>query len=197
MGNVNHLFIKYMPAENNLLEQIKKSDQKAFEIIFRLYYQPLSKFAQRIIDDEEVSADIVQEVFIQFWEQRQSISNTNIKSYLYTVVKNKALNHIRHLQVKLKHTNEVLHSIDEAYEYETGNEELNLKIVSSIDKLPEQCKKIFIMSRMHGLKQNEIAEELNISIKTVKNQIGKALKILRAELKGLSITIIISILNLF
>ncbi len=186
-----------MPVGDKLLEQIKKSDQKAFEIIFRLYYQPLTKFAGGMLNDEEVAADIVQEVFVQFWEQRQSITNANIKSYLYTIVKNKTLNHIRHLQVKLKHTNEVLHSIDEAFEHETDNEDLNIKIVSSVEKLPEQCKKIFIMSRMHGLKQNEIAEELNLSVKTVKNQIGKALKILREELKGLSITIIISILNLF
>ena len=186
-----------MSTENELLQQIKESDKKAFELLFRLYYQPLKKFAAKLLNNTEQAEDLVQEVFVQFWESRNSIKQTALKSYFYTIVKNKALNQLRHLKVQQKHIAEILHTSDEFIETEENNEEVKLKLLMSIEKLPTQCKKVFIMSRMDGLKQKEIAEELNISVKTVKNQIGKALKVLREELKVFYTLLIISILKLF
>lgn len=186
-----------MPTENELLLLIKKSDERAFELIFRLYYHPLKLFADNIFKDPEQSEDIVQEVFVQFWENRKSIKVTALKSYLFTIVKNKALNQLRHLQVKQKHIFEIQHTSDKFEEIDEESNEQKLELIASIEKLPTQCKNVFIMSRMHGLKHKEIAEELGISVKTVKNQIGKALKLLREDLGGISIALIISIIKLF
>lgn len=186
-----------MQTENDLLQLLKRSDKKAYETIFRLFYQPLKLFANKLLKDDLAADDIVQEVFVQLWEKRKSFKDIALKPYLYTSVKNRVLNQIRHLQVKQKHIDETKHTSEEFFETKEDDSELKLKIFSSIEKLPEQCKKIFIMNRVHGLKHKEIAEELNISVKTVTNQIGKALKILREELKGAEILILIGLLKLF
>jgi len=183
--------------ENELLLLLKKSDEKAFELIFRLYFQPLKLFADKILKDTELAEDIVQEVFVQFWENRHSIKQIALKSYLYTAVKNKALNQLRHLQVKQKHSTEIQHTSDKFEEIDDENNNLKLKLLACIEKLPTQCKKVFIMNRMHGLKQKEIAEELDISVKTAKNHVGKALKLIREDLGSISTALIISIIKLF
>ncbi len=185
-----------MSTEKDLFLLVKNSDEKAFEILFRLYYQPLKSYATNIIEDNELAEGIVQEVFINLWENRNKLENTAPKAYLYQLVKNRALNKIRHQKVKNKYTEEILHTENEWIDEELDHEDLVAKIYMSIDKLPAQCKKVFIMSRMHGLKHKEIAEDLNISIKTVKNQVGKALKILRKDLNGINITLIISLLKI-
>lgn len=183
--------------ENELILKLKQSDENAYEVIFRLYYHPLKLFASNILSDIELAEDIVQEVFVQLWETRQSIKDISLKSYLYKIVRNKSLNQIRHLQVRQKHEDEILHTTNEFVEEGPQNDELKAKILTSIGKLPEQCKKIFIMSRINNMKHKEIAEELNISVKTVKNQVGKALKVLREELKGVDIALIITLMKFF
>ncbi len=184
-----------MSNEKELFLLIKNSDHKAFEILFRLYYVPLKKFAKHILEDDDSAEDIVQEVFIRLWENRKSLENSAPGSYLYRIVKNKALNLIRHNTVKLRHVEEVLKASDNFYESEFEQSDIQTMISQSIDKLPEQCKRIFKKSRMEGLKHQEIADELNISVKTVKNQIGKALKILRDDLKDVNTILLILVLQ--
>ncbi len=186
-----------MSTEKELLQLIKNSDKKAFELIFRLYYQPLKQFASKILNDTELAEDIVQEVFVQFWETRTNMSIVSLKSYLYTIVKNKCLNQLRHLKVRKIHHEEIIYTTEKFFDNDEKDSSLKIKLLTSIDKLPAQCKKIFIMSRMHRLKHKEIAEELGISVKTVKNQVGKALKLLREDLTGINTALIISIIKLF
>jgi len=186
-----------MSTEKDLFSLINQSDKKAFEILFRLYFQPLKAFALKFIEDVDIAEGIVQETFIQIWEHRSKLENMAPKSYLYRMVKNRSLNHIRHQEVKGKYTQEILHTQNEWEEDIPDNTDKVSQILECVDKLPEQCKKIFVMNRMHGLKHAEIAEELNISVKTVKNHIGKALKILRNELNAVDMVIVIGLLKLF
>lgn len=187
-----------MATEKDLFLLIKNSNEQAFELLFRLYFQPLQTFAAKIVDDGAIAEGIVQEVFIQLWEHRRRLENTAPKAYLYRMTKNRALNHIRHIQVKSRYAEEVQHTIKEwEDDEEMLHEDVMVKIYNSIDKLPSQCRNVFIMSRMNGIKQKEIAEELGISIKTVKNHVGKALKILRDDLKGLDMVLVIGLIELF
>ncbi|PLX15836.1 MAG: RNA polymerase sigma-70 factor [Marinilabiliales bacterium] len=186
-----------MKAKSNLFAFIKKSDEKAFEILFRLYYEPLVGFCVKIIQDKDLAKGLVQEVFISIWENRENLRPQSPSPYLYRAVKNKCFNYLRHQNVKQEFQNEFKNQdISEQVE----NDEINDKLIlihNSINKLPAQCKRIFIMSRMHGLKHKEIAEELGIAVKTVKNQIGKALKHLKRELTYLIICLIFYALKLF
>ncbi len=184
-------------TEKNLFELIKASDEKAFEILFRMYYEPLVSFCIKYVNDRDLANGLIQEVFVNIWENRKNLRPQQPSPYLYRAAKNKCLNYIRHLNVKHEHHKEF--ELEESFE-EIITDETNDKLVliyNSIDKLPHQCKRIFIMSRMHGLKHKEIAEELGIAIKTVKNQIGKALKHLKTDLSHLDILLVISILKLF
>jgi len=186
-----------MLYENELFRQIRNSEEKAFELIFRLYYKPLKQYAQNLLLNEHLCEDIVHEVFINIWQNRKELKITSPRNYLYTMVKNKALNQLRHDIVKQKYIEEVNNTSSDFILDEDSNCYEISKILETIYSLPEQCKKIFIMSRMHGLKHAEIAEDLNISVKTVKNQIGKALKRLREEFKGVSMGLIIIVLQFF
>ena len=180
--------------ENILVEQIKKGDKAAFEMLFKSHYSQLCAYANRFIDDLDECEEIVQEVFFQIW-QKQSDFNilTSFKSYLFRAVHNSCLNYIKHKNIQQKHVEHSLNQQSEnLYEFTDSMEisELQNQIRTSIDKLPTERKKIFLMIRFDNLKYAEVAEKLSISIKTVENQMGSALKFLRNELKDYLPTII-------
>lgn len=129
----------------------------------------------------------MQTVFIGFWEKRENIQvDTSLKAYLYRSVRNAALNEIKRLKVRQLHANAILaegEPLSHAPDQYAIKEELEIKIQEALQALPEQCRLIFKMSRFEDLKYQEIADQLNLSIKTVENQMGKALKIMRAQLK--------------
>lgn len=186
-----------MKTENSLFELIQNSNEQAFEMLFRIYYEPLVSFCNKFLSDNDVSKGIAQQVFITVWEKRTSLSTQAPAPYLYKSAKNKCLNFLRHQEVKNRFVKE--HNSNEI-SYETEIKESNdhiIQIQNSINKLPPECKRIFIMSRMHGLAHKEISEELGIAVKTVKNQIGKALNHLKEELHHLNIGLIICMLELF
>ena len=164
--------------------RIKNGDRKAFEELFHSYYTPLCRFAFRYVKDADDSEEIVQDTFVNFWNRRESISvEASLKSYLFTSVRNKCLNHLKHLSVVREHEHYVLaESSGLSDDDELVTEELAVRIRQAVNNMPEQRKRIFQMSRDEGLRYKEIAEYLNISIKTVENQIGQALKYLRTEL---------------
>lgn len=186
-----------MKTEQSLFELIKKSDKKAFEILFRLYYEPLVKYCNKYLDDIDLAKGFTQQIFVNIWEKRHSLQIQQPAPFLYKSVKNKCLNYFRHQEVKLNfQKKEELNEISYEHEFDESDDHL-IQIYNSIDRLPSQCKRIFIMSRMHGLTHKEIAEELNLAVKTVKNQIGKALIHLKEDLSHLNIGLIICILKLF
>lgn len=165
-----------------------------FEELFKTHFVELTGFSQSFVHDKDAAQEVVQNVFIKFWEKREDINlEQSLKSYLYTSVRNRSLNYLRDNK---KYRSEILD--EQTTEYNSGletdhlvNDELQRKIEDAIELLPEKCRQVFEMSRFEGLKYKEIAEKMNISIKTVENQISKALKILREELKDYTVILIL------
>jgi RNA polymerase sigma-70 factor (ECF subfamily) len=174
-------------SEQEMLLSLQTDNQSTFEVIFKIFYQPLCRYAYSFLNDKEEAEEVVQSTFIQVWEKRSSIAvQTSFRSYLYRMVRNACLNVLKHKKVKQAHALHELTTGQTAHEsvHETlSSNELELKVGEVMMELPEQCRIIFQMSRFEGLKYAEIAEQLQISIKTVENQIGKALKIMREGLK--------------
>lgn len=164
------------------LNQERGLDQEAFERLFREYFPPLMAFARKILVDEDDAREVVQNVFINLWEKRMEIDlSTPLKSYLFTSVHNRSLNVIRdRKKFSSSEMPEVAGEWDVSMQIETM--ELEEKIREVIGSLPEKCREVFELNRFDGLKYSEIAEALGISVKTVENQMSKALKILREKL---------------
>ncbi len=173
-------------SDELIVRRIKDGDSRAFDILFRKYYQRLFAFAQGFIRDEDLSKDIVQEVFITFWEKRGTIKNIAIEAFLYKMVRNHCLNYIRNQKVfenkTVKHEN--ASKLEELYRiailkdepYTLIEDELNQEIENVLKKLPETCRKVFELSRIEGLMNREIAERMNFSVKNVEKYISQALK---------------------
>ena len=152
-------------------------------------------FAKEYVISEEDAENIVQDVFVELWENKEMLNmHMNLIAYLFTTIKNKCLNHLRHKLVvqdtasKLQeeYTISLRMNLDslEVFDNNLFSDNDIEKIISrALDALPEKCRAIFIMSKIEGKKHNEIAQELNISINTVGSQIGIAYKKLRTELK--------------
>jgi RNA polymerase sigma-70 factor (ECF subfamily) len=155
---------------------------KNFEELFRKLFKPLCGFALKYVADSDDSKGIVHEVFIGLWEKYEGLAtDTNYRSYLYTAVRNKCLNHIRDNK---KHV--TLENVPEGHLSEVNTaletQELEREIEIAIASLPEKCRQVFELSRLEGLKYAQIAEKLGISIKTVEAQMSKALTVLREHL---------------
>ena len=174
------------PSDPDIVAAIRRGDEQAFETTFRQYYPRLCNYVASLLKDDEEAEEVVQTVFLTIWEKRQDLEITlSLKSYLYRAVHNHCLNRFKHASVREVHREHTLHFSSESYESVTEvihANELEERIEKAVSILPEQCQKAFRMSRFEELKYQEIADQLGISIKTVENQIGKALKILRVEL---------------
>ncbi|WP_138483459.1 RNA polymerase sigma-70 factor [Dyadobacter bucti] len=174
------------PSDPEIVSAIRRGDEQAFEQTFRKYYPRLCNYACTLLKDEEESEEVVQTVFLTIWEKRADLEITlSLKSYLYRAVHNHCLNRFKHASVREAHRDYTLNYIPQSYESVTEvihASELEERIEKAVSTLPEQCQRAFRLSRFEELKYHEIAEQLGISIKTVENQIGKALKILRLEL---------------
>ena len=164
------------------LSTADRMDKDSFEKLFRNYFSPLMSFARKILVDEDDAREVVHKVFIKLWEKREEIDlSTSPKSYLFTSVHNMSLNVIRD---RKKFSSDEVPDIAGEWDVSTQIESMELeeKINEAIQSLPEKCRQIFELSRFDGLKYSEIAAQLDISVKTVENQMSKALKILREKL---------------
>ncbi len=171
--------------EQDLFSSLKAGEERAFEKLFRNYYAPLCYYASKILQNDGAAEEIVQDFFVRLWEKRADIEiETSLKNYFFRSVKNLCLNQIKHESVKLQHVKSVI-SEAESTEYSDHFQEVNLQkdIKEGIAALPEKRREIFRLSREEGLKYREIADKLNISIKTVEAQMGLAIKTLRDRLK--------------
>lgn len=150
-----------------------------FERYFRELYQPLCMFALRFTERLDDAEDIVQQAFADVWDKNiNNILIDNLKSYMYQAVRNRSLSLVTQ-PVDLQTTDQLPDLEDSSEDERIYNAERDARLWNAIDGLPPERKKIFLLSKRDGLKYQEIAEELNISIKTVENQMGKALKSLR------------------
>ncbi len=172
--------------DNDLLNLLRKSDEKAFETIFNTYYASLCLFASQFLGDDAKAEEIVQDLFVNLWSKRARLQiDRSLKSYLFQAVKNHCLNWIQHTKVREKHAESVKENFmlqvnESDYFLEVG---LSEKIAESIESLPEKRRQIFKLSREQGLKYQEIADQLGVSVKTVETQMGLALKQLREQLR--------------
>ncbi|MCA6079216.1 RNA polymerase sigma-70 factor [Fulvivirga sedimenti] len=168
----------------SIAERIKNGDRAAFEGLFHEYYTGLCHYAFKYIRDAEDAEEIVQDTFVRFWERRAQISvDHSLKSYLFTSVRNASLNFLKHASVIRDHVGHVLRSESEEDHSDTlVTVELQERIAMAVEAMPAERRRIFRMSRDEGLRYKEIADQLNISVKTVENQMGKALRFLREEL---------------
>jgi RNA polymerase sigma-70 factor (ECF subfamily) len=170
-------------------------DHGSFEDLFRSFFPPLMVFAKKILGDEDDAREVVHQVFISIWEKRQEIDlSASMKSYLFTSVHNRSLNVIRD---RKKFSSAEVPDVAGEWDVSSVIESMELeeKILAIIRTLPEKCREVFEMSRFDGLKYSEIAKKLNISVKTVENQMSKALKILREKLTKYMTILLWLILN--
>lgn len=156
----------------------------SFEEIFRIHYQSLCNAAYKIIDDKDAAEDVVQDVFLKLWTKKEDLTIIqSVKSYLYRAIINTSLNYLESNKKVIRlETNDSSKLSVNAGE-ELHHKELEIKINTAINKLPPKCKVIFVLSRYEGMKYQQIADHLGISVKTVENQMGKALQMLREQLK--------------
>lgn len=173
----------------------EQREDTRFEDIYLSYFSKMKYFAKEYVISEEDAENIVQDVFVELWENKEMLNmHMNLIAYLFTTIKNKCLNHLRHKLVvqetasKLQeeYTISLRMNLDslEAFDNNLFSDQDIEKIISrALDTLSEKCRTIFIMSKIEGKKQKEIAQELNISINTIETQMGIAYKKLRIELK--------------
>jgi RNA polymerase sigma-70 factor (ECF subfamily) len=173
-----------MAQTNELVSfaDIKNGNEKAFNGAFDLYYTSLCFFTDNILHDFDLSRSVVQQVFVDMWVKREKLQVVSLKAYLFQSARNAALDVLKHKKAESKYLAMLDQSEKESMTDWIENAELADRINKAIDKLPEKCRQIFILCRFEELKYAEVAERLNISVKTVEMQVSIALKKLRNDL---------------
>jgi RNA polymerase sigma-70 factor (ECF subfamily) len=165
---------------------LTRRDKAAFEQVFKTHYKNLYAYAFTMLKDESDAEEMVQQVFFKLWERSEHLSfSGSIAAYLYKAVHNESLNFLKHQKVKETHRLHVAYSMKNKSEQPQGKiigRELEQKFRQALNELPEQCRTVFQLSRFEDMKYKEIAGKLDISVKTVENHMGKALKFLRTKL---------------
>ena len=170
---------------NDLIDRLRKGDEAAFDAIFRAWYPALVRAAESLVRSRAVAEEIVQDVMLELWKRRAHIAEgSSPQAYLFQATRNRSLNHIRHERVERQAEPQINREegVDSIAHSEMVEVEIHAAMRRALDKLPARCREVFELSRTHGLKYSEIASTLEISIKTVEAQMGKALRILREEL---------------
>lgn len=175
--------------------RILLGQEKGFKQVFDSYYPRLLRFAKEYVKDEHEAENILQNVFLTLWEKRSSLRvDTNLTAYLMTLVKSQCLNYLKHRKV-MDHYSKTITTAQQqetAFSYyaiskfepeQMDIESLERMVEKAIGELPEQCRKVFELSRYDGLKYREISERMGISVKTIETHMSHALKALRIKLK--------------
>ncbi len=180
--------LKTFNLDDFTFDSFKKGDERAFEIIFKAYYNQLIGFSNQFVRDKEESKNIVQESFLLLWNNRKVIETKNgIRAFLYTSSKTQSINFLRHQKTVTQYKNRYISELDcEILSSFNFNEfefnELDKLIEQSINELPEKSKLVFIKSYIDGKKNKEIADEMNISVKAVEANKTRAKKHLKSKL---------------
>ena len=171
--------------ERELLKRLQRGDDAAYEAIFRQWYAPLVATTAALLRDRGPAEEIVQDVMLELWRRRETLTlEQSLRAYLFQASRNRALNHLRRLRVETRGEPTIAAAMptpDQA-DSEVREDELRVAIASAIAGLPDRCRDVFELSRIHGLKYSEIAATLGISVKTVEAQMGKALRVMREKL---------------
>ena len=173
-------------TDQELITSLQNGDESAMDLLFRRHYKSICRSVYRILKDNNLAEDIAQEVFLGLWKKRDKLKiTTSVQAYLKRTAVNKSLNFIRDQKIKFDDEEKmpVQYNNQSTSQQKLEADDLQNLINDSIDLLPEKCRLVFTLSRFEEMTYQEIANELNISIKTVENQISKALKFLRKALK--------------
>lgn len=172
-------------SDADLLARLRDGDHAAFEAIFRQWYEPVVRAANRVLHDSGVAEELSQDVFLELWRRRDTLApDSSVAGYLMQAVRNRALNHLRHLQVQRKSAVyvEALSEPAEQADADTQAGELQDAIRDAIAALPPRTREVFLMSRERNLRYSEIAEALGVSVKAVEANMSRALRQLRDRL---------------
>ncbi len=178
-----------MPDEkiDDILARLRRDDKSALQELFEEFYQPVCQVINRFIRDKAKVEDLAQEVFIRFWEKRQQIEiNSSLPAYIRRMAINEALGYLRRNKYEddREITPEMAPGMEDSAEEQFLHQELELRVRAAINDLPPKCRMVFQLSRYEDLTYKEIAEQMDISVKTVENQMSKALRILRERLRS-------------
>lgn len=180
---------------DNIINEFNNGSPDSLSALFNLHYTPLCYFAKRIVADQEEAEDIVVNAFVNLWDKRPEVqSMKNLKSYLYRATKNACINHLKKLDRTTKLESDLLHLLSENDDHALANmikAEIFQEIYKAIEALPSQCKKIVWMSFMEGRKNQEIADLLNLSVQTVKNQKLRGITLLKMKLLDSNILVLL------
>jgi RNA polymerase sigma-70 factor (ECF subfamily) len=180
----------------DLINEFQKGDPHAFTYFFQLHYRPLCYFASQLVGNQQDAEDIVKDTYVKLWQKHPDFATPqNIKAFLYITTRNACLNFLRHVQVKESSRKELLYLEEEKGQELIVNQmiraELMQEIYTEIEKLPEKRRMVFKLAYLEGLKNDEIADQMHISIHTVKEHKGKALQFLRLRFSDKNIILFI------
>lgn len=168
--------------DRDLVPRLRAGDEQAFDTVFRTLYEGAVRVAERMLRDRAVAEEIAQEVFLELWRRRASLGDdTNLTGYLLQSVRNRSLNHIRHLAVE-RHGAQVIPLMVEPAppaDHDLHAGDLQAAITAALAALPPRAREVFELSRDRGLRYSEIADLLGITVKAVEANMGRALRQLR------------------
>ncbi|MBT3751624.1 MAG: RNA polymerase sigma-70 factor [Bacteroidetes bacterium] len=163
----------------------QQGDLEAFETLFNKHYSGLLRYGSQLTGNEESSREIIQEVFMRLWEnrERKPIDNS-LKSYLFSAVHNRSLNYLRHQKIEQNHQSAIwLEWLGAPLQIPEINPFLKKALITAIDSLPQRAKECFSYTQLDGLSYQETAELMEIKVKTVENQVNRARKLLQKKLR--------------
>jgi RNA polymerase sigma-70 factor (ECF subfamily) len=172
-------------SDRDLLPALRRGDRDAFDAIFRAHYAALVRLAEGLLPGRGLAEEVVQDVMLELWRRRESLTvQESLRAYLFRATRNRALNRLRHERVEMVSAPLVRSGTVREADAEPNLVEMEIRaaLEQALERLPERCREVFTLSRTHGLRYAEIAQALDISVKTVEAQMGKALRLLRQEL---------------
>lgn len=172
-------------TDTDLIRLIKEDNEIAFKQLFNRFYKYMVVTSYNILGDNNKARDVAQDVFMELWKKRETIQiNSAVKPYLRRAVVNKSLNYIKAQRLDFSKEEQLNHRVSKEADAQAvlEGDDLQALINQTIESLPKKCQLIFVLCRKEHLTHKEIAEQLNISTKTVENHMTKALKILKAAI---------------
>lgn len=188
---------KITDENKKIVEGLKNGDKEVFEDLYKQHYVPLCYYCVKYVERLEDAEEIVQDVFVKLWDKhKETTINTSVVAYLHKAVQNNALNYLNKRKIVDRYMDaqdgKLKHSFDDGQKI-LEDDELRLVLKKAILELPEKRREIFEMSRFEDMKYSTIADQLSISVKTVENQMSKALKYLRVVLKEYSPVVVAAV----
>lgn len=194
--------------DESMYKSIRKGDLKAFERFYKIYQPRLFVYGMGILNDEKAIKDLVQEAFIAFWENKEHIlTDYSVTAYLFKIFHGKCTKYLRMkaIMTNFSHLSELkMQEIEISYYNPDDNmfgsifmHDVEALYERTVQKLPEQCRAIFVLSKQAEMKNAEIALKLGLSVRTVENQIYKAMRIMREEMKDYAFPVVLLLMGLF